>query len=56
MKKPDKCFNCKEKGTEVLMKVMFRGKIRWFCDTCYDGYLEEKEGKTTKMVKNEALR
>ena len=38
--KPDKCFNCKEK-TDELIKVWQKGKIRWWCDMCYKGYLIE---------------
>lgn len=50
-KKPDICFNCKER-TDDLIKVRQKGKIRWWCDTCITGYKEEKNEKTIHKINN----
>ena len=34
-----RCFNCKEiVNAEYLMKVRQKGKVRQWCDACFDGY------------------
>ncbi|MCR4307096.1 MAG: hypothetical protein NUV80_00890 [Candidatus Berkelbacteria bacterium] len=45
MEKKLKCFNCKEQvDQELLRKVMQKGKVVLFCDSCWEGYLIKKEG------------
>ena len=48
MKQP-KCFFCKY-PEKYLIKVKHKEKIRWMCDSCYDGYLDYKKEQKIKKA------
>ncbi len=48
-----KCFNCKKEEPYGLW-VKQKGKRVWWCDTCYEGYLIDKQDKLcVKEIKNQ---
>ena len=45
--KPKKCFNCGCVEKEMI-KVKHKGKVKWMCSTCLEGFHIEKAEEKAK--------